>query len=327
MKIKLDELREMAVKVIIKNGYDKNEAVMIFETLLWAQRRGTSQGFNKLFGWQVEKKSSSGSPTVIKNKNNFVLIDANQSNNMVATNFGIEILLEKAKDGPMVVMGIKNTYNSAGALGYYTEKIAKSGLVAIMMSAADPGVSVFGGNSPIFGTNPISIAVPTKNNPVLLDMSTASLTWGDLVKYQNESRQLPEGLAFDSEGKPTTDPTKAMDGWVNTFDKSYKSSGLAMMIQILAGPLVGSSYSQKHEDCQYGSLIIALNPEEFGDKQLFINRVTEMVDIIKNSQRQEWCQEILIPGERGYRRANSNHNEIEITEELYKKMTDFISDQ
>jgi len=196
------------------------------------------------------------------------------------------------------------------------------------MSAADPGVVPFGGSKSAYGTNPISIAVPTKTDPLLLDMSVAGLTWGDLVSADIEGKQLPEGYAYDETGKPTTDPKKAMDGSVTTFDKSFKGSGLALMIQILAGPLVGSIYNLDYNQCQYGSLIIVLNPKKFGGKEVFIEKVQDMISQVKSVDKAEGFDEIAMPGELGYRKyqMNMQSEEIEVADELIKKMRGFVSE-
>lgn len=326
MEIKIEDAKELSLKVLAKYGYTQSESETITNSLIWAQKRGSSQGLNKLFGWRIQKRSESKEPSVEKPTESSILINSELGNHIVACNFAIEEITVRIKDKSIFLIGVKNTDNSAGALGYYTEKLAKAGYVGIMMSAADPGVVAFGGKTPVFGTNPISIAVPTNNEPILLDMSTAALTWGDLVKYDNESKSLPEGLAFDGEGNPTTDPKKAMDGWVTTFDKSYKSSGLALMIQILAGPLVGSVYSKDYNFCHYGSLIIAINPGAFGNKDTFLERVGAMIKEIKESDKATGFSEIQIPGERGYKSAKkaSENETIEISQELLNKINDFL---
>jgi LDH2 family malate/lactate/ureidoglycolate dehydrogenase len=326
MEIKIQDTIELSRKVLGIYGYTDSEAVIITNSLIWAQKRGSSQGLNKLFGWRMQKRSEAEVPSATRISDSSILIDAGLGSHMVACDHATDELLAQIEDKAIFVAGINNTDNSAGALGYYTERIARAGYVGIMMSAADPGVVIYGGKSPVLGTNPISIAVPTKNDPLLLDMSTASLTWGDLVKYDNESKSLPEGLAFDNEGSPTTDPKKAMDGWVTTFDKSYKSSGLALMIQILAGPLVGSIYSKDYNVCQYGSLIIAINPRSFGDKEVFLESVELMVGEIKESDKTRGFTEILLPGERGYQTSNNLSKEglVEVSPELMEKINGLL---
>lgn len=322
MKITIEKAKTLAENVLLKKGYTEAEAEVIASSLLWAQLRGSTQGLTKLFGWRSEKREDAKEPSIEKQEDNCLLINAHFHSHIIACHRAVQQILSQMKRKKIVIAGIKNTDNSAGALGFFTEKLAKAGYVAIMMSAADPGVVAYGGKTRMFGTNPISIAVPTKNNPIILDMSTAALTWGDLIRYNIEGKPLPEGFAFDKDGKPTTDPKAAMDGSVTTFDKSYKSSGLSLMIQILAGPLVGSMYSKEYKDFQYGSLLIAINPTSFGDEDLFLERVGQMVKDIKESEKAEGFDEILLPGEKGYKIMEEalSVGEIEISDDLFGKV-------
>lgn len=327
MEISLKKARDLALQVLLKHGFNQEESLIIANSLMWSQMRDTSQGLNKLFGWRIEKSPKSKELWVEKETKNSILVNSEMGSHIIACDFATKRILDSAVNEPVFIAGIKNTDNSAGALGYFTEQIANTGLVALMISAADPGVVIYGGKTPVLGTNPISIAVPTLENPILLDMSTAALTWGDLIKFNNESKPLPTGLAFDNQGSPTTDPKKAMEGAVTTFDKSYKSSGLALMIQILAGPLVGSVYSVDSDVCQYGSLIITINPTFFGDKDVFLNNIQKMIGEIKNSEPDSGFTKIQLPGDRGYQKTaeSINKNTVTISEELFSKIQSFLT--
>jgi LDH2 family malate/lactate/ureidoglycolate dehydrogenase len=326
MLLKFSEIINLSIKVLEKHGYSNNEAIAITKMLFWAEKRGSSQGFNKLFGWKIAKEKDAKSPTIEKTTANMLLINAQKNNQIIAFNLAINELLKKMETEYSVTVGIKNAINSAGAIGYYNEKIAKAGYIGIIMSAADPGVAPYGGSQPVFGTNPISIAIPTDKNPIILDMSIANLTWGDLIKAKDSNTMLPENSAFDEDGNSTRDPENAMNGCVKTFDNSYKGSGLALMIQILAGPLVGSAFSTDYKNCQYGSLIITINPAFFGGKEAFTKNIINMIEEIKNTKTAEGFDEITIPSEIGYRNSTIaiEKNEIEISEELLTKIKGFL---
>jgi len=62
------------------------------------------------------------------------------------------------------------------------------------------------------------------------------MTWTGLILAKDKGESIPEGIAIDSEGKPTTDPAEAIKGAMFPFDRSYKGSGLGMVVEIMAGP-------------------------------------------------------------------------------------------
>jgi L-2-hydroxycarboxylate dehydrogenase (NAD+) len=199
--------------------------------------------------------------------------------------------------------------------------ISKAGYIGIMFASADPigGIAPKGRKIGVFGTNPLSFSVPYKDKDITLDMSTAKYTWGDLVKADIEKRRLDEGFAFDSEGNPTTDPKEAMNGNVSSFDGSYKGLGIAFMIQILAGALVGSAYEQSDENCDYGSLIIAIDPQKLGGTVFMQEQTSKMINALKIKAD---SNDVLLPGEQSNAKYERNFKSktIPVDENLYEKI-------
>src|SRR5579863_3811580 len=96
-----------------------------------------------------------------------------------------------------------------GRLGEWVERAATQGLAALI-SVNDNGVIATvappGGTRGRISTNPVAIAVPTGNVPLVLDISTSAVANGKLKNARLEHRQVPLGWIQDSEGNPTTDP-------------------------------------------------------------------------------------------------------------------------
>ena len=59
------------------------------------------------------------------------------------------------------------------------------------------------------------------------------------------------------------------------FDKSYKGSNLALMVELLAGPLVGAAVADKLAERNWGNLVVALDPGLMGDRGLIRERMTD----------------------------------------------------
>ena len=54
---------------------------------------------------------------------------------------------------------------------------------------------------------------------------------------QAEGERIPDGVAYDAEGRLTTDPTTALAGAIMAFG-GYKGAALALIVEILTRPLV-----------------------------------------------------------------------------------------
>ena len=110
--------------------------------------------------------------------------------------------------------------------------------------------------------------------------------------------------AYDAEGKPTTDPQKAIAGAIRSFDRSYKGSGLAMICEILAAPLVGAAFCGLGDSKgNWGHLIFAIDPELLTDRQQLTKNVSAMVDKVKSTKKMPGVEEIFVPGEKENRLA------------------------
>jgi LDH2 family malate/lactate/ureidoglycolate dehydrogenase len=135
-------------------------------------------------------------------------------------------------------------------------------------------------------------------------------------------RSIPEKTAYDSEGKLTTDPTRAMEGAILPFDRSYKGAGLAMIVEILAGVLTGSGFVGIGEEKGWGNLIFIIDPKLLGNKKEFQKKVNQLVENVKKSKKLPGIKEILVPGERGDRlsRENLKSGKIEIEDNLYQEL-------
>lgn len=320
MKITIKQSKSYINKVLLKYGYNQREVDKISEVILYAALRESSQGFSKLFGWHIERDKMAKSPSFKRNTPTMGRFDAKRNNGMYVCNLATDKLLSIVAKNGLGIVGVYNNNNSSGAIGYYTKKIAAKGYVAIMFSSADPigGIAPANSKAGVFGSNPLSISIPYRKSDITLDMSTAKFTWGDLVRALNSGTKLESGYAYDENGRATTDPKKVMEGTVAAFDGSHKGLGLAFMIQIIAGALVGSVYEQNEETCDYGSLIIALDPKKFSGQKFLESQIEKIIDVYKKSGKGE----IFIPGEKGDAIAGNNLKTglVEIPEDLLNRI-------
>lgn len=299
MKIKLSELKKLVNSALKKQGYDSSEIKTISEILLYAQTRGNNQGIVKLIGKGIPKNPKAEKIKVTKDTKLSAVIDGKQNMGMVVLTKAMEMALKKAKTHGFGIVGTNNTSSSTGAIGYYAKKIAEKGFIGFVFAGSPETVSTFGSYQPIFGTNPLAIGVPSKNGPIVLDMATAIMAYYGLIEAKTAGRQIPEGIAYDSEGKFTTDPAKAMDGALLPFDKNRKSAGLSLMVEILTGPLIRATFVGIGESNNWGNLIWIIDPGLLTSKKKFMENVSLLGQKVKETKKLPGVKEIYLPGERG----------------------------
>lgn len=323
MKITIAELRDLTTKAIAGFGYNAEETAAISEMLLYAQLRGNNQGVVKLIGKGIPKDPSAGEIIIEKETSISARINGNRNHAMVVVRKAMDIVAEKAKGSGFGIAGTYNTNTSSGAIGYVASELAGKGFVSFVFSRSPERVAMHGSYEPVFGTNPLAIGIPNGKDPIVLDMATAAMAYYGLVEAETAGREIPDDIAYDSAGHKTTSPSEAIRGAIRSFDRGYKGSALAMMVEILAGPLVGASFSgQVDSKGNWGHLIFAIDPDLLGNKDEFMANVGRVIEKVKSTKRLPGVDEILVPGERSSRMAEKclDEQEIEIEENLLTEL-------
>jgi len=192
MKISIQELKELSKKAILKYGYSEEETQIILDMLMYAQMRGNDQGIVKLIGEGIPKNEKAQTPTIEKETPTTAIINANFSMEAIAMEQAVNMVIKKAKEMGIAIVGTHTGDGSSGAMGYWSRKIADAGLIGITMSSYPFGlVPPHGSYEPLFCTNPIAWAVPTDNEPIVLDMSSSGISYFGLVEAKTQGARSP----------------------------------------------------------------------------------------------------------------------------------------
>jgi LDH2 family malate/lactate/ureidoglycolate dehydrogenase len=222
----------------------------------------------------------------------------------------------KAQHRGIALVSVTNSWMS-GRSAHFVEKIAEAGLVGIHTASASRAVAPFGGAKPALGTNPIAFGLPTAEGPLVFDMGTSAFMMTELMLRERLGTALPEGVALDQAGAPTTDPAAARLGTLLPFG-GHKGFGLALIVQAL-GVLSGSALDIEGDN---GYLFIVFKPELLMPQDDFKRQVTALIERVKATPRQPGVDEIRIPSERAFRhRAQALREGIEIDRAIYDALT------
>ena len=338
MRIAERTLLDAAKDILVLLGEEKENARIAAEALVGADMRGIpTHGVNllRLVSQRVAAKMLD-LPTrieILKQDEATAVLNGNNGLGQVAAHHGVRVSVEKAKRAGIGMAVVRNT-NNLGALGYYSARAAsRDGVISILMTNGNPSVAPFGSADPFFGTNPVSISVPSAGcRPLVLDMSASVVARGKIRLAAMSGEAIPPGWACDETGEPTTDPKRALKGSLLPLG-GPKGSGLAMMIDILAGVLSGSAYSRRlksfHEldgATGVGACFIAIDVCRFVDAGSFAETVGEYVLEMKGLRKQPGVKEILAPGEVEIIKVEeSRKSGIEVPEPVVKNMNEILS--
>lgn len=284
---------------ILSKNLSEAEASQLADYFVWAETSGNeTQGIVKFIGTNPVQEIIPEGPIEIERESAVsARMNAHKNPSPLASVLATDKAIELAHKSGVGVVGLHGIFSSNGAQAYYAEKVAEQGLIGFCCSRSPAAASGFGTIDPIFGTNPIGFSFPTTEGPIVFDMATSAMTFYGLVLAAAEGRSISEGLALDHEGTPTVNPRDAMKGSILPFDKSYKGSNLAMMVELLAGPLAGSAWvDNKTFKEEWGALFIAIDPNVLVDRKEFIDNATDMIAKIRSTRT--GSSGLRLPGDR-----------------------------
>jgi len=275
ISLSLDEIYNLAKKTLLFNGCDEENASILSNTIMRAERDGSlSHGLFRLPAYTAALKSKKvngkARPTIQNFAPSVLKVLGNNAFAPMVLSVGLPAVIELAKKNGVAILAITNSHHMA-ALWPETEAIAEAGLVGFACTSYKPAVAPAGATKPLFGTNPISFAWPRPGQtPVVYDMATASMAMGEVQVAAREGHKVPLGTGLNKDGKETTNPSEIADGGVLLPFGGYKGSGIAMMVELLAGALLGEWFSfetKEHDNNdggppKGGEFILAMSPDK-----------------------------------------------------------------
>jgi ureidoglycolate dehydrogenase (NAD+) len=306
--IAADALRRFAVDVFTAKGMRGADARTVADSLVWADLRGVgTHGVSRipLYCSFIDRGDLDprAVPQRVTDLPASAKLDALRAAGPIAMMAAVDLAMEKARAASIGMVVVANTTHT-GALGRYTQALARQGFAGIALTATVPLMLYHGAAAAAAGTNPISIAVPgAGSDPIVLDMTTGATSLGHIMQARRSGQALAPGLAADENGQPVTDPQLAK--LVMPLGGA-KGAGLSLMIELLASHLAGNPIvaealagqpaGKRHRQ---NALLLAIDCSRFVEPAVLAEAARRLVEGIKGLPRADAAQEVRLPGERG----------------------------
>ena len=325
-------LKKIIKKILINHNLTSEHADICSKALINAELVGSpSHGLSRLRMYcdRISKKVINPRPKIkIKRISKSIShVDGDNSIGFVAADTAIKTAINNAKKTGIGLVAVKNS-GHYGLSSYYAEQAVKRGLIVLVFTNAPPAVAPHGALKSLFGTNPICFGAPTGSKvPFILDTSISMINRGKIRIAAREGNKIPNGVALDKFGKPTTDPQKALEG-VQLPIAGFRGSGLAWMVDILSGVLTGGNHAGHVKDPftdfsgpqNIGHLFFVLKSNLFVGNT-FNKRIKNNIKTIKKLPKIKGVKEILYPGQNKFNRLKNNlKKEITISKTVLKDL-------
>ena len=275
IRLTLDEVMDLALSILRAAGADEENARPIARCMWRAERDGAkSHGLFRCAGYagaiRSGKAHGRARPFIAATEGSVIRMEGDRGFCPVAHETGLPALGALAREQGVAALAIRRCLHFA-ALWPEVETLTEMGLAAMAFTSSPPYVHMAGGRRKVFGTNPMAFGWPRPGQaPMIFDQASSLTARGEVMIAARDGHLAPEGAGIGPDGRPTRDPEAILAGAQSPFG-GYKGAALALMVDLLAGPLIGelTSLEIEAEDdgvgpALGGQLILAFAPERLG---------------------------------------------------------------
>ena len=261
-------------------------------------------------------------PRVLEESATSALVSGNWAFGQVTGVFAADLAIEKAKRERVAVLSVVQAGHT-GRLAAFTERAARRNVAMFMTigTVAGPMTAPYGGAAPVLGTNPLSFSIPNPAGPpVTLDIATSAIAAGKIKAAKAKHERLPPDAILDRHGRPSTDPQAFFDGGFLLPFGGHKGYGLAVIAELLSGPLAGAD-AYPGVTPRSGIFIFAVDVSVFRPLEEYEKALNKTLGRIKAVPPGPGFEEVLLPGEpEAHTRARREREGIPIPEETWRSV-------
>lgn len=328
-RITLQQVYELSLAALLGSGASNQQAGPVADSVREAEAqdmRNIGLGYLPVYCEHLlcGKIDGTAQPQVLESAPAVLRVDAGHGFCHPAFLHALPRFAALTAHNGVAAMAITRSY-SAGVVGWFVEKLAAHGLVAIAFANTSPCIAPWGGNKPLFGTNPLAFAAPTAEAPIVVDMAASATARVNIATAAARGERVPATWLLDAQGVPTTDPQALSAGGSMSPLGGAKGYGLALMIEILSAGLTGANWSYAASSFGtneggppgVGQLFIAFAPALIAGGQMH----ERLADLTTRITAQPGAR---LPGERRHEaRRHALRDGVEVPEDLMASLSGY----
>ncbi|APG93047.1 Ldh family oxidoreductase [Sinorhizobium americanum] len=310
----VEAVRGLVARLFVDGGMADEMAGDVTECLLMADMMGHSTHGLAIAPWYLEEirrggMNLKGSYEVRSDRGACVAWNGRRLPGAWLINRAIDLAMERIADHGVVTLTIAGGHHT-GALATYLPRLTERGLM-VQLACSGPasgGVAPFGGTRGIFTPNPLSAGIPSRQDPILLDISCSITTIKRSVQLAEAGRRYPGAWALDAEGNPSDDPRVLMSGNgslmpVGGLDHGHKGYALALLVEALTQGLSGVGRRDGLTGIAMNTFLQVIDPGAFGGTDAFLDETTWLIGACHANPPRSGLDAVRVPGDRARARV------------------------
>ena len=331
-------------------GVPEEDAKICTEVLLESDKRGIeSHGCNRFKPMYIDRivdgiQNPITNFEIIKETETTAVVDGHDGMGQVIGKKAMQLAIDKAKKYGMGMVAVKNSCHY-GIAGYYATQATKQGCIGITGTNARPTVAPTFGVEGMFGTNPLTIGIPTDEPfDFILDCATSITQNGKIEYYERIGEEVHPGTIIGQDGKPVEgDAGVALKkirsgeaalttlGGIGEALGGYKGYGYALAVELLCASLQDGIYGKdlngKDKDgnkvpYHLGHFFIAIDTNHFLGEDIVRKKSGDIIRAIRASKKMPGEDRIYSAGEKEYLIWQERKDKgVPISEPVQKEMS------
>jgi 3-dehydro-L-gulonate 2-dehydrogenase len=329
IRVSHTEMRSQITRILNGLGFSAERAEKCAEIFTLNTVEGVySHGINRFPRFVKNIKQGivipSAEPTFISKSGGVEQWNGNLGPGPLNAIFATERVMKLAEEQTIGMLALANTnhWMRAGAYGWMA---ARKGFVLICWTNTCKNMPAWGAKDPRLGNNPFVIAVPYKNDAIVIDMAMSQFSYGKMEMLSREGKKLPYPGGFNIAGELTDDPDEILKSWRPVPMGYWKGSGMSLMLDILAAILSGGLSTHQIVSCEAESgisqVFIAIDIKNLQNFSSIDETVHKIIDDLRQSIPESENSSVRYPGESVHRiRAENLKNGIPVNLSLWTKI-------
>lgn len=315
-RVPIDDLNQFTLHCLLSTGLSHDDAAVASKALVSTDTLGVFTHGTKLLAGYLKKLQGGGyRPTAVpfieRQGPAWAAIDGDSGLGQVGCSTAVNVAIEKAKTCGIAFVTVRNT-GHIGAAGQYALQAAAHGCAAMITGNDIPSVAAPGSRGAVLGSNPLAYAIPTAQDPILLDIATAAVAGGKVYAAWQRGETIPPTWLIGPDGHPTTDGSLYPHAAALAPMAGHKGYGLGLWCEVMSAVIPGG-----HMTWQVGSWIfdppsrpswhnaslMLVDIDAMTDRNAFNQRIQSLIDEIHNAPPATGATSVLLPGEREFQTA------------------------
>lgn len=314
MRVPYETMYQEFYRVLIKRGFTKEQSEISAKLYADASRDGVyTHGLNRFP--KFIKSIDNGcvdihAVPVLKDALGVLeRYDGMRGPGNLNARFCMQRAIDMAKEHTIGCVALSNT-NHWMRPGNYGLMAVEANCIGILWTNTVPNMPPWGGRDAKLGNNPVVIAVPHGDTPVLVDVAMSMFSYGKLESYARSGKELPVDGGFDENQNITKNAADILKTHQCLPIGYWKGSGLSLALDLVAAVLAGGRTSRQvgelPAETELSQVFMAISLDALPDKDALLEQIDLTLEDMKTSTPVTEGKNVYFPGENMMRTRKEN---------------------